>query len=215
MVEDSEILEISPPIGLDAVFNGKPPKLWCSGEQRLLNGSLLGIISAREVDSDLAAKSAELLQELTSLKNVSFISGWHSPLEKEALRFLSGNSAQIIFCVAKSLQSFVPPAEVENRIRQGQALLLTHCSPKANRISREASLRRNQLVMALARTLLVLSAPKGSSSLDLAKAALLYGKPVLAPEHHLNDKLLESGALLANLENIQKGLRQRALGTVD
>jgi predicted Rossmann fold nucleotide-binding protein DprA/Smf involved in DNA uptake len=207
MVQDSEILEISPPIGLGAFFNGRPPKLWCSGEQAILNGKLLGIISAREMDSDLAAKSAELLEQLTSLKDVSFIGGWHSPLEKEALRLLSGNSAQIIICIAKSLQRFVPPVEIENRVRQSQALLLTHCSPKAKRISREASLRRNELVMGLARAVLVLSAPEGSSSLQLAKSALHYGKPVLTLEHGLNKELLESGALPATLEDIQRALQ--------
>jgi predicted Rossmann fold nucleotide-binding protein DprA/Smf involved in DNA uptake len=207
MVEDSQILEISPPIGLGSFFNGKPPKLWCSGEQRILSGTLLGIISAREADADLATKSAELLEQLASLKDISFIGGWHSPPEKEALRIVSGNSAQIVFCVAKSLQRFIPPPEIENRLSQGQALLLTHCSPKAKRISREASLRRNQVVMGLASALLILSAPDGSSSLELAKAALHYGKTVLAPEHRLNEKLLESGALPAGLKNTQRALQ--------
>ena len=207
MVQESEILQISPPIGLEPFFDGKPPKLWCAGEQRILSGRLLGIISAREADEDLAAKSAELLHQLAPLKNVTFIGGWHSPLEKETLRILSGNSAQIVFCVAKGLQRFVPPENIDNQLRQGRALLLTHCSPKAKRISREASLRRNQLVAAVAKVLLILSAPEGSGSLELAKAALQHGKPVLALEDHTNKELLKSGALPASLENIQRDIR--------
>jgi len=206
MVQESEILEIRSPIGLESFFNGKPPQLWCSGDQALLNGKLLAIISARETDSDLAAKSAGLLEQLASLKEVSFIGGWHSPLEKAALRLLSGNSAQIIFCVAKSLQRFVPPLEIENRVKHGQALLLTHCSPKAKRISREASLRRNQLVMGLARAVLVLFARDGSSSLQLAKSALNRGKPVLTLDDRLNKELLDCGGLPATLESVQKAL---------
>jgi predicted Rossmann fold nucleotide-binding protein DprA/Smf involved in DNA uptake len=207
MVQESEILEITPPIGLESFFNGKPPKLWCSGERPILNRRLIGIISSRQTDSDLAAKSAELLQQLTSLKETAFISGWHSPPEKEALRLLSGNSAQIIFCVAKSLERFTPPLEIENRLRQGQALLLTRCSPKAKRISREASLRCNQLVVALARVLLILSAPQGSASLGLAKASLDDGRPVLTMDHSMNKELLSSGALPVTVENIEKALR--------
>jgi predicted Rossmann fold nucleotide-binding protein DprA/Smf involved in DNA uptake len=207
MVHESEILEIGPPIGLDAFFNGKPPKLWCSGEQTLLGGRLLAIISAREMDSDLAARSAELLEQLASMKKeVSFIGGWHSPLEKEALCLLSGHSAQIVFCVAKSLRQFIPPVEINDRVKQGQAFLLTLCSPKVKRISREASIRCNHLVMALASALLILSAPDGSSSLELAKSALCYGKPVLTLEHRLNNQLLAAGALPATLENIQRAL---------
>jgi predicted Rossmann fold nucleotide-binding protein DprA/Smf involved in DNA uptake len=207
MVQESEILQIDPPMGLESFFSGKPPKLWCLGDQRILNGRLLGIISSRQADADLAAKSAQLLQQLASLKAVTFIGGWHSPLEKEALRVLSDNSAQIIFCVAKSLQRFIPPPDIENRVRQGHALLLTHCSPKAKRISREASLRCNQLVMALASAVLALSAPEGSSSLELAKAALNCGKPVLTLEDGRNKELLKCGNLPATLENIEKVLR--------
>ncbi len=207
MVQESEILEISPPAGLGSFFDGRPPKLWCAGEQRILNNRLLGIISAREADEDVAAKSAQLLQQLAAFKEVSFIGGWHSPLEREALQILSRNSAQIVLCIAKSLQRFVPPLDIENRVKRGNALLLTHCSPKAKRISREASLRRNQLVVGLARAVLVLSAPEGSSSLELAKAALNCGKPVLTLEDPVNKELLGCGAWPASLENIQRDLR--------
>ncbi|MGE5306567.1 MAG: DNA-processing protein DprA [Alphaproteobacteria bacterium] len=204
MVQESEILEIRSPVGLESFFNGKPPKLWCSGEQRILNGRLLGIISAREFHPDFALKSAQLLEQLVFLKDVSFIGGWHSPLEKEALRILSASSTQIVFCVAKSLQRFTPPLEVENQLRQGQALLLTHCGPKAKRISREASLRCNELVVGLSNALLVLSAPEGSRSLDLAKAALHCGKSVLTLDDRTNKELIARGALPASLENIRK-----------
>lgn len=206
MVEESEILEINPPGGLESFFDGRPPKLWCAGERRILNSRLLGIISARDADTDLAAKREQLLQQLVSLKEITFVGGWHSLMEKEALRILSRNSAPIIFCVAKSLQRFIPPADIEHRLKEGHALLLTHCSPKAKRISREASVRRNRLVMGLARALLILSAPEGSSSLELAKSALHHGKPVLTPEHGLNKQLLTAGAVPATLENIERAL---------
>ena len=59
----------------------------------------------------------------------------------------------------------------------------------------------------LAAALLVLSAPEGSASLKLAKAALRQGKPVHTLEHRLNKELLASGALPATLEKIEEALR--------
>jgi predicted Rossmann fold nucleotide-binding protein DprA/Smf involved in DNA uptake len=97
--------------------------------------------------------------------------------------------------------------ELGSRVSQGEALLLTHCSPKAKRVSRDASIRRNELVVGLATTLLVLSAPAGSASLKLAKTALRQGKPVLTPEHRMNKELLATRALPATFENIQISLR--------
>src|SRR5205807_259901 len=139
-----------------------------------------------QIDSDLALRSSQLLKQLASLEDVSFISGWHSPLEEEALRILLDQRAPIVFCVPKSLNRFIPPMGIKSRINHGEALLLTHCSPKAKRISRDASIRRNELVVGLSAALLVLSAPEGSTSLKLAKSALSQGKAVLAPEHRMN-----------------------------
>lgn len=191
---------------LDPFFDKKPPKLWYLGDSAILSGKLLGIISARSIEPDLALKTSKLLRELASLDAV-FVSGWHSPLEEEALRILLTKPVKIVHCVAKNLDKFVPSAEVQALVTQGNALLLTHCGPKAKRISRDASLRRNQLVVGLARAILVLSAPQGSASLKLAKMAVDLGKPVFTPQHQMNQGLLASNALPATLENIRSALQ--------
>jgi DNA processing protein len=202
VVRESEVREIKAPSNLTSFFHGKPPSLWCLGDTAILNQTLLGVISARQIDSDLALKSAQLLKQLGSLRDVCFVGGWHSPLEDEALRVLLAQGASVVFCVSKGLDRFIPSIEVASRVSQGQALLLTHCSPKAKRITRDASVRRNELVVELAKAILVLSAPEGSASLKLAKSALDRGKPVLTPEHPMNKELLASRALPATLENI-------------
>ncbi|HET9297390.1 MAG TPA: DNA-processing protein DprA [Candidatus Binatia bacterium] len=207
MITGFEICEIKPPASLGPFFDGKPPRIWGVGEPTILDGRLLGIISARQIDSDLASKSSELLKTLPSLREVAFIGGWHSPLEEEALHILAAKTARIILCIPKALNRFLPSDDIANRVTQRQVLLLTHCSPKAKRISRNASIRRNQLVVGLANALLVLSAPAGSVSLKLAISALRRGKPVLTPEQHMNKELLECGALPATFDNVQAALR--------
>ena len=86
---------------------------------------------------------------------------------------------------------------------EGELLLLTHCSPRAKRISRDASLRRNLMVAAVCEGLLVLAAPAGSRSLKLAQKAINVGRPVFTLKHRMNDGLLSSGALPATAKNIQ------------
>ena len=145
MVRGSEVCEIRAPSNLKSFFHGKPPSLWCRGDLTILDRTLLGIISARQIDSDLTSESSQLLKQLVFMKDVSFVGGWHSPLEEEALRVLLAQEASIIFCVSKGLDRFIPSIEVASRVSQGQALLLTHCSPKAKRITRDASMRRNSI----------------------------------------------------------------------
>jgi predicted Rossmann fold nucleotide-binding protein DprA/Smf involved in DNA uptake len=207
VVRASEVREIEAPAHLRSFFNGKPPHLWCRGDLTILNHTLLGIISARQVDSDLASECSQLLKQLVFLKDVSFVGGWHSPLEEEALQVLLAQEASIVFCVSKSLDRFVASIELGSRVSQGQALLLTHCSPKAKRITRDASIRCNQLVVELAKALLVLSAPEGSASLNLARSALRQGKTVHTLEHRLNKDLLIAGAVPATLDTIKETLR--------
>src|SRR2546422_2592203 len=207
MMNTWDILEVTPPTGVEPFFRGKPPKLWGVGDSAILNYVLLGIISARQIDSHLALKTSQLLRQLVSLKDVAFVSGWHSPLEKQALRILIAQEATIVLCASKSLDRFIPSIGVESRVTDGKALLLTHCSTKAKRITRNASMRRNELIVELAKALLVLSAPEGSASLNLAKSALRRGKLVLTPEHPMNKELLVNGALPATLDNLQTALR--------
>jgi len=194
------------PKGLNPFLDKQSSRLWYKGKCSILNGKLVGIVSARRIEPDLALKASEVVRELATLE-VGFISGWHSPLEEEALRILITRSARVIFCTAKSLDRFNPSPEVKDLVSQGRALLLTHCSPKAKRISRDASLRRNQLVVGLADGLVVLSAPEGSASFKLARLAVSLRKPVFAPPHPINARLLASGVVPATSESILKVLQ--------
>ncbi|MFQ5917309.1 MAG: DNA-processing protein DprA [Candidatus Binatia bacterium] len=205
----TEILQDSTlyPAGLDQFFEISPPKLWCIGEPQILKRELLGIISSRKIAPELALTTAKILRQLVPLE-VTFISGWHSFLEKEALNVLLTQQARVIICLAKSLDKFNPSPEISMLIDQGRALLLTHCSPKARRISREASLRRNLLVAGAAKVVLSLSAPEGSASFGLSRLALNLGRAVFTPVHHINESLLACGSLPATRENIQRVLQR-------
>jgi predicted Rossmann fold nucleotide-binding protein DprA/Smf involved in DNA uptake len=201
-----DIRKVTPPTTGDGFFGGRPSRLWGVGDAALLNCPLLGIVSARQVDSDLAAKTAPLLEQLASLKDLAFIGGWHSPMEKEVLQILLQQEAKIVLCIAKSLDRFIPSIAIETRITEGKGLILTHCGPNAKRITRNASLRRNELIAELTKALLIVSAPEGSASLTLAESALRRGKPVLTLEHPINKELLADGALPATLDNFQNAL---------
>jgi len=207
MITHLEVFEISTPGDLAGFFRGKRPQLWGVGNCEILTRPLLGIVSARQINHDLAIKSDELMKQLAILRQVAFISGWHSQLEKQSLRLLLSHKASLVLCLAKALDRFKASGEVGERVGAGKALLLTHCSPRAKRISRDASVRRNELVIGLAAAVLVLSAPEGSASLNLARAALDAQKPVFTLDHHLNRKLLASSGSVATFESICAALR--------
>jgi predicted Rossmann fold nucleotide-binding protein DprA/Smf involved in DNA uptake len=197
-----EVFEISPLGNLAGFFRGNRPRLWGIGNAEILRRPLLALISSQQMERDLELMSLQLTQRLATSKNMTFISGWHSQLEQACLRMLLAEQASLVFCTAKALDRFKPSAELRHRVAQNKALLLTHCTPSAKRISRGASIRRNELVIGLAAALLVLSAPEGSASLNLARAALDAQKPVFTVDHPMNRKLLACGGSDATPERI-------------
>jgi len=187
-------------------FGRKPSRLWYLGNTSLLSQPLVGIVSARAVESNLSLISAALLTQLARLQ-ATFIGGWHSPLETESLRILLSQAPRTIICLAKSVNQFAFLQELKTLLNQDRLLLLTHCSPHAKRISRDAAIRRNHLVAGLAQVLVVLAAPEGSATFRLARSVIELRKPVFALEHPSNKSLLASGALPATLERIQRALQ--------
>lgn len=189
-----------------SLFGRKPSTLWYLGNTSLLDHTLIGIVSARAAESYLNSRTEELLRELTGIQ-ATFIGGWHSSLEKESLKVLLRESPRVIVCLAKSVNRFGFFQELKTLLNQDRLLLVTHCGPRAKRISRDASLKRNYLVAGLAKALLVLAAPEGSATFKLAASVIQLGKPVFAPEQPANKSLFACGALPATIERIQKHLR--------
>lgn len=207
MIQASDISQIVLPARVNLFSKGQPRALWAVGNGQILRRPLLALISARQIEGDLAAISLQLIQKLAGSKNINFISGWHSQLERECLRIVLTGQASCVFCTSKALDRFKPSAELKELVAQNKVLLLSHCTPNAKRISRGASIRRNELVIELAAVLLVLSAPEGSESLNLARAALDAAKPVFTLDHHMNRKLLDCNASVASFDSIFAALR--------
>jgi len=187
-------------------FDRRPSRLWYRGNLSLLNGALVGIVAAREIEPELTLRTSVFLEQLNVLK-VGFVGGWHSPLEEDCLGILLRQEQRIVICLAKSLNRYQPSQDIEALLNQERALVLSHCTPNAKRISRNASIKRNQLVAGLANALPVLAAPEGSGTFKLAQSVIEQNKPVFALEHPINESILACGALPASLERIQQTLR--------
>ncbi|HWP60189.1 MAG TPA: DNA-processing protein DprA [Candidatus Acidoferrales bacterium] len=187
-------------------FGRKPSRLWSLGSASLLHKPLLAILSARAGDSKLDPNTVDLIREL-GRSQLTFIGGWHSRLEKESFKLLLSAAPPTVICLAKSVGRFGFVPELQALMSRDRLLLLTHCTPNAKRISRDASVRRNRLVAGLAQALLVLSAPEGGETFKLARLAIGLGKPVFAPGAPLNEALLACGALAANEGAIREALK--------
>ena len=125
-------------------------------------------------------------------EGVAIVSGFHSPLEQQALKVLLRGKQPIVICPARSLTGMALPPDWEEPHKQGRLLLLSVAADSEPRITAVTALARNRFVVALAERVVIAHAEPGSKTEALLRYVISLGKPTLTfPE---NTELLTIGA---------------------
>jgi predicted Rossmann fold nucleotide-binding protein DprA/Smf involved in DNA uptake len=96
-------------------------------------------------------------------EDVTVVSGFHSPVEKECLRILLRGKQPIIICLARSLEKIRLPPEWRSALEGGRLLLISPFEKRPRRPTTESSHQRNELVAALSDDILIIHAEPGGS----------------------------------------------------
>jgi predicted Rossmann fold nucleotide-binding protein DprA/Smf involved in DNA uptake len=167
----SEILSDLYPDSLTAIFGTKAPQtLFFAGNSSLLNKKKIGLFVSVNCPGTMIFQSYDFVSKMRSRDNISFLSGFHSPMEKECLRSLSIGNAGIIWCLAKSIEAFKLPEELELVFSDGKLLLLSSFPEKISRITKQTALERNKLVAAIADEIFFSYAEPGGKTEKLCQA---------------------------------------------
>lgn len=125
----------------------------------------------------------------------SVISGFHSPLEQECLHVLLRGSQSIILCPARSINTMRMPGVWKQAMEEKRLLVLSKFSREKQRTSKALARERNQLVAALADTILIIHASPAGQTSTLVADAVKQHKKVFALDAWENDHLFQQGAL--------------------
>ena len=197
------ILTNSYPEAVTAIFGAKAPKeISAAGNQDLLNSKKIGLFVSVNCPGVMIFQSYDFVFKMRSQGNISFVSGFHSPMEKECLRSLALGSAGIIWCVAKSLESFKLPEDLEKTFDNGRLLILSSFPEKTTRITKETSTLRNRLVAAIADESFFSYAASGGKTEKLCCEAIGWGKPVFTLKTLENDEIINRGAVPIDINNV-------------
>ena len=120
-----------------------------AGNAALLEAPLLGLIASRECPGHILLETLERVPEWVREGRV-LVSGFHSPLEQQALRSLLRRQGRAIKVLARGLTNYRAPPEEREPLAAGRMLVLTPFPPATRRVTRETALERNRLVLALA-----------------------------------------------------------------
>jgi len=121
------------------------------GAGALLSELLLGFIASRECPGHIFIKTLDRVPQWVRAGRV-VVSGFHSPLEQQVLASLLRRDGRAVKVLARGLGSsgYRPTPEEREPLAAGRLLVLTAFHASVTRTTRETSLARNRLVLALA-----------------------------------------------------------------
>ena len=178
-----------------SLLTGKdsPQTLDAIGDISILNKPMTAIFCSIRCPGEIILKAYDLVRDLRD-SGVIFISGFHSPIEKDCLEILLRGSQPLVICLAKSIEKMRIPSDWKPRIDNGRLLLLSPFLPRQKHITSERAQYRNLFVAALAEEIYIFHAAKGSKTMALFRQVLTWGKTVRTFHHPENEHLIAAGA---------------------
>ena len=134
------------------------------------------------------------------------ISGFHAPVENEALSVLLQGTQPMVLVLARGLYKR-PPAHLRPALEEGRLLILSPFKEEVRRASTVTAAVRNRLVAALADEALIAHAEPGSKTETLALDLIATGKPVYTIDHPTNAHLLAQGARTYTRATMNESIR--------
>ena len=157
-----------------------PPALQVIGPVALLAGRKTAIFCSARTPGDAILRAHDTARRLRD-EGATVISGFHSPIEQECLRILLRGKQPIILCPARAIAGMRIPTECRTAFDAGQLLFLSPFIASPRRVTRDAALRRNEVVAALADQVFIAHIAAGSRTARMADMLTRWGVPFLCP----------------------------------
>ena len=139
-----------------------PTRLWAIGNLGILAERKVGLFCSVRCPGYAILRAYDVAQKLRD-QDVTVVSGFHSPVEKESLRILLRGTQPIIVCLARALEKIRLPLDWRRALETGRLLLLSPFEKRPRRPTTESSHQRNELVAALSDEVLIIHADAGGS----------------------------------------------------
>ena len=145
-----------------------PEALVVLGDRSLLRSRRTALFCSARTPGDAILRAHDAARKMRD-EGVTVISGFHSPIEKECLRILLRGKQPIIICPARAIEEMRMPAETREAFDAGRVLFLSPFVGHPRRITKEAAMRRNEVVAALADDAYIAHVEPGSGTARIAQ----------------------------------------------
>lgn len=163
------------------------------GGPALLDRVQIALFCSVRCPAAIILKTYDLAQQWRA-QGVGVISGFHSPIEQEALTTLLRGHAPVVVCPARSIHTLRVPAAWKPHIDAGRLLVVSPFAEAQKRATQPNADLRNRLVAALAPVVFIAYAAPGGKTEAFARSLLAAGKPVQTFASADTQNLLDLGA---------------------
>jgi predicted Rossmann fold nucleotide-binding protein DprA/Smf involved in DNA uptake len=166
------------PVVLQACLGDQAPKrLATLGNLEVLHGKKLALFGSVKCPTSLILRAHDFAYALRE-GGVTVMSGFHSPVEREALTVLLRGTASVVVGMARGLEGMRMKKEYQKPLDEGRLLLLSPFEAKHKRATVRSALYRNRMVAALADAVVVVHASSGGRTERFFREVLAWGKPL-------------------------------------
>lgn len=168
-------------------------RLVALGNLDLLQHDTLALFCSARCPGSLILKFYDAVRTLRDTRQ-TIISGFHSPLEQEALLTLIQGQGGIIICPARSIDTMRVPVAWHQALSDGRLLVLSPFAANKERITTRLAVQRNEFVADVAGRVLIAYAEPTGRTAKLARTVLGRGTKLLTLPAPENKHLLDLGA---------------------
>ncbi len=184
-------------LGADA-----PAHLAMAGNVSLLHTRTLSLFCSVRCPGVMILHTYQFMRRLRHCQ-VTVVSGFHAPMERECMRTLASGTAGIIWCIAKALAAFRLPDEWEPLLQSGRLLILAPFADTVTRITDATARYRNRVAAALADDAFIPFAAPGGRTERFCFDLLAWEKTVFTVDAVENTGILERGAHALPVQDIE------------
>jgi predicted Rossmann fold nucleotide-binding protein DprA/Smf involved in DNA uptake len=148
--------------------NAAPARLWFVGNQQLLEKHKIGLFCSVVCPDEVIASACRAASKLCE-EDVTVISGFHSPVEKECLRILLHAKRPLVVSPARTIAKMRIPASWEAALADGRLMILSRFESSPRRVDSGSARRRNELVAALSDEVLIIHADPGGQTAKICE----------------------------------------------
>ena len=182
-----------PAVRVDLLGDAAPRAIHAMGDTAILHNRLLGLVCSIRCPGSIVIQTFDAMRELRDAGMV-VIGGFHSPMERECLDILLRGSQPVIVCAAKRLRGLRLGAAARKALKGGRLLVITPFDDRVKRTTAAQAIKRNELVAALADSMLIPYAAPGGKTEATAQNVLARGQPLFTFADENNAHLIQAGA---------------------